>query len=43
MKVFNLQQEGNLPHATICEPLLPVAAQILEALASGLQVVNGHA
>lgn len=34
--------EGNVPHATICELLLEGVPRILESFAGHLNVVNGH-
>lgn len=38
-----VQQECNIAHAAIRQPLLPVALEVLESLASSVQVVNRNA
>lgn len=40
---IGVQQERDVPHPAVGEPLLPVRAQGLEARARGIEVVDGDA
>ncbi len=40
---IRVQNEGDVPHASICKPLLPVDIQRLETCASSVEIIDRNA